>query len=155
MKFSQKISTIYWIIKHKIYVFYYIIKFCIVLIKRAILHDLTKFSKEEFEYVYKLSTAGKKVKFGSKEYYKLVDSVKSAKMAHSTRNSHHPEFYGSIYKMSILDLAEMLCDWCAATKRNNGNLVNSLKINKRKYKINKNLENILIKDMKEIGIWNS
>jgi hypothetical protein len=93
-----------------------------------------------------------KVKFGSREYYKLVDSVMSAKIAHASKNAHHPEYYGGIYKMSVIDLAEMICDWKSATKRSNGNMINSLKINKKKYNINKDLENSLLRDMKEIGL---
>jgi len=154
MTTNQKIITIYYILKHKIFVLWYIFRACKALIIRGIKHDNSKFSKEEFEYVYILSTSGKKVKFGSKKYYKLVDSIMSAKMAHANKNSHHPEFYNNdIYKMSYLEILEMLSDWAAATKRSGGNLKNSLKINKKKYSINKKMEEKLKRDMSEIGLW--
>jgi Family of unknown function (DUF5662) len=154
MTFFQKLQTITWILNHKINVLFYILKFCLALIKRGILHDNSKLTKEEFEYVYLLSTKGKNVKFGDKEYYDLVDSCKSAKNAHAKRNRHHPEFYsGNIYRMSPLDLVEMMADWQAATKRNKGNIQNSLKINKKKYKIKKSLENSIIRDMREVKTW--
>ena len=65
MTLNQKILTSFFIFKHKMYVLWYILKACKALIIRGLKHDLSKFSKEEFEYVYRLSTV--KTKFGSKE----------------------------------------------------------------------------------------
>ena len=74
MTLYQKLITIFYILRHKFYVFFYILKVCKSLIIRGIKHDNSKFSKEEFEYVYLLSTKGRKIKFGTKAYYDLVDS---------------------------------------------------------------------------------
>lgn len=150
----QKLSAIIYISKHKLLIFWFTIKFIIVLLKRAIKHDLSKFSKEEFEYVYILGSTRKNVKFGSEEYYNLVDSIMPAKIAHYTRNRHHPEFYGDIEKMSIIDLNEMLIDWFAATRGIGGNIHESLDINTTKYNIKQNLYNGLKRDIIEIdGIF--
>jgi hypothetical protein len=135
-------------------VLFYILVICKALIKRGLVHDNSKFSKEEFEYVYKLSKNDKDIKFGSKEYYELVDSVQSAKIAHYTRNSHHPDHYSSIYEMSLLDMIEMLGDWKAATKRKNGNILESLEINSRKYNIGIDLKNSLHSTIKEVEFDN-
>jgi len=152
----QKIQTSFWIIRHKVYVFFFILKACRALIVRGLKHDLSKFSKEEFEYVYILSTKGGGVKFGSKQYYSLVDSIMPAKLAHSSRNSHHPEYYdGKIERMTHLDIIEMQCDWAAASKRSGGSLSNSMIINSKKYNISSLMQQKLRKDMIEIGIWNS
>lgn len=147
MTTKQKILTTLWIIKHKIYVLWYISKLCKTIFIRGLKHDLSKFNKEEFEYVYKMSII--KTVFGSKEYYKLVDSNKSAKLSHCKSNRHHPEYYGDIDKMSIIDMGEMLCDWCAASKGSGAGMVNSLNINAKKYKINNKLFNSLLRDIKE------
>jgi hypothetical protein len=143
MTFNQKIYTCYWIIKHKLDVFYYILKLCWALIKRGIKHDLSKFSKEEFEYIYNLSVRGKNVKFGSKEYYKLVDSVKSAKLSHSQKNRHHFEYHNSVNDMDLIDIIEVLCDWLAATKRQNGNIYKSIIINQKRYNLSTELTNFI------------
>jgi len=144
MTIFQKLFTIYYILKHKTYVLWYILIICKKLIKRGLTHDNSKFSKEEFEYVYKLSKNDKDIKFGSKEYYELVDSVQSAKIAHFTRNRHHINYHGRVENMNLIDLIELLADWQGATKRKNGNILESLEINSKKYDIKDDLKNSLL-----------
>lgn len=146
----QKVFTSFFILKHKLLVFWYIIKFCRVLIIRGLKHDNSKFSKEEFEYVYLLSKNDKTIKFGTQEYYDLVDSIGPAKRAHFIRNRHHVEFHNSIKDMNLIDLIECLADWLAATKRKSGDIYNSIDINKEKYKIGEKTKNRLISTIKEI-----
>lgn len=129
---------------------YYTLRVCYCLIIRAVKHDLSKFSKEEFEYIYILSTRGKDIKFGSKEYYDLVDCVLPAKRAHFTRNRHHIEFHENINKMSILDKVEMLADWFAATKNKHGNIYKSLEINQTKYNIEDGVKQSILHSISEI-----
>ncbi len=151
MKPHQKALTTLFILKHKFWVLIFIFKVCWALIKRGLKHDLSKFSEEEFFYVYRMSMNNKEIPFGTKEYYNLVDSNLTAKKAHYTRNSHHVEFYGNINKMSCIDLLEGLSDWAAATKRKGGQMHNSLDINRKYYKIDDKIFNGLVRDCKEIG----
>jgi hypothetical protein len=152
MTFSRKILTSFYIIKHKAWVMFFLFKIMWTLFKRGLRHDLSKFSKEEFEYVYILSTKGVGVKFGSKEYYDLVDCVLPAKEAHAARNRHHLEFYGNcIDKMSVLDRIEMMADWLAAGHRSGTKIADSLNINTVKYKIPNGIRVGLERDFYEIG----
>lgn len=151
MTARQKLITTFYIIKHKLWIIFYMCLVIKTLIKRAILHDLSKFSKEEFEYVYILSTQGKNIKYGSKEYEELVKSVAPAERAHHYINRHHPNFYlYGINEMSPVDKIEMLVDFFAATKRKNGNIYDSLIINAKVFNISKNIKNGLYRDIKEI-----
>lgn len=151
MTIAQKALTSFYILKHKSYVMFFLFKIMWALFKRGLKHDLSKFSREEFEYVYILSTKGVGVKFGSKEYYDLVDCVLPAKEAHARRNQHHAEYYGNcIDKMSVLDKIEMMADWLAASRRSGSKIMNSLEINTAKYKISKDTRDGLERDFHEI-----
>ena len=145
----HRVITCYWIFKHKLYVLYYIIVFCLRLIWRGVKHDNSKFSKEEFKYIYKAYNTN--VKFGTRQYYSLTRDAASARNLHAMRNRHHPEFYGNINRMSIIDLAEMLCDWKAATKRVDGDIIYSLRINTKRYKIDRDLVEAIRRDINELG----
>ena len=57
-----------------------------------------------------------------------------------------------INKMSLLDIVEMLADWKAATERHaDGNLMESLKINKERFEISEQLYGILENTARELG----
>ncbi|WP_216369609.1 DUF5662 family protein, partial [Brevibacillus sp. MCWH] len=60
-------------------------------------------------------------------------------------NSHHPEFYeNGVDGMDLFDLVEMVCDWMAAAKRHDdGNIYESLKINKERFGLSDQLYNII------------
>jgi len=66
------------------------------LIANGQIHDNSKFKGIEFEHLFADSII-------------LSDVVKH----HSTTNPHHPEYWGSIFKMPEVYLAEMVCDCCA------------------------------------------
>ena len=53
--------------------------------------------------------------------------------------------------MSLFDLVEMLADWKAATTRHaDGNIQDSLEINKKRFSISDQLFEILLNTVKEI-----
>lgn len=98
------------------------------LLDRAVIHDASKFSDvEKNAYVgpvWELNT--RQVAYGSEEYIALVTQMGEGWEHHKAHNSHHPEnvqvtlpeFAGDPFSgMDLLDLIEMLCDWCAASKR--------------------------------------
>ena len=74
-------------------------KFAMQLIQRGRQHDVSKFNPYEF------------VHLNSND--KLF---RSALQQHHDKNSHHPEYYGSIFEMSALDIAEMVCDCLARSQ---------------------------------------
>lgn len=78
--------------------------------------------------------------------------MKEAIEHHYAMNSHHPEHYiNGIDGMTLIDLIEMFCDWIAATKlHKDGNIKNSLKINKDRFNISDQLYNIFINTIDRI-----
>lgn len=108
-------------------------------------HDLSKTltpEKEGFdEYTPKL----KALTYGSDEYKQTLKELNKTLKHHYDNNRHHPEhFSNGINEMTLIDIIEMLCDWKAATKRHaNGNMQKSLEINKDRFKISDQLQQIL------------
>ena len=59
---------------------------------------------------------------------------------HYSLNRHHPEHHeNGINDMSLIDLLEMLCDWCTAAK----DIDQSIEINAKDYGISSQLRQIL------------
>jgi hypothetical protein len=128
--------------------------FCaITLQQRSYAHDESKLRDPEKaifdEYTPKLAGST----YGSDEYKQFLAEMKPALDHHYAHNSHHPEHYpNGIDGMSLLDVLEMLCDWKAATMRHNdGNLADSLRINKQRFGISDQLASILENTAKELG----
>lgn len=111
---------------------------------RAQNHDESKLSKEEKaafdEYTPKL----KNTTYGSDEYKRHLKGLGEALSHHYLHNSHHPEHYeNGINDFDLFDLVEMFFDWMAATERHkDGNILDSIKINSKRFKITKQLASI-------------
>ena len=84
------------------------------LMTRAKAHDASKFQKHEYiPYVWmswKRKKGNDKFEYPSKD---IESQVKKAIDHHVKSNRHHPEFHSNTDKMSVLDIAEMVCDWHA------------------------------------------
>ena len=79
----------YWsVIHHKILVMWYIIKFCSKLLWRGVLHDNSKFSGREARLFATVLPRLKESTYGSKEYTKLLESLKPVLDFHY-KNRHH------------------------------------------------------------------
>lgn len=111
---------------------------------RQKIHDDTKLLPPEKEYFDTYTPKLINLTYGSKEYDKMRKKMYPALKHHYKYNSHHPEHYkNGINDMDLVDLIEMLCDWVASTeKEKNGNISNSLKITKKRFKISNQLANI-------------
>lgn len=132
---------------HKFQVLRFILKACYHLIKRAIVHDFSKYSKYEAPY-FANACQLKDLTYGSPEYKKcLEESLAPALKHHYANNSHHPEFYpNGIHDMNPLDIIELLCDWKAATLRHSGaDILQSLEINKKRFNYNDQMMDNFIK----------
>jgi hypothetical protein len=129
-----KLIHVYETTKHRARVAWYVFKACWALVKRAIRHDLSKYSKYEAPYFEKSLPALRGLEYASKEYMAAIESLGPALHHHYRSNSHHPEHYDGVDGMSPLDLIEMLCDWKAATKRHaTGNFGKSLEVNETRF----------------------
>ena len=156
MKKQLRILATHWQTTiHKFQVARFIIKTCWVLLKRALKHDLSKYSKHEAPY-FATAPELKSFNYGSQEYKDMLQNTPEFDAAikhHYANNSHHPQFYpNGIKDMEILDVVEMLCDWKAATMRHaNGDLRRSIEINQKRFGYNDQLKSILIATAKEIN----
>lgn len=126
----------------------YLAKVVADLTLRAVNHDASKFSEDEWPTFAAITASLKGLKYGSEEYKtQLAKSGKGIKL-HQERNSHHPEaHYLGIDGMTLLDLIEMLCDWKAAGERHadGGNIYRSIEINRERFTIDDQLAGILTK----------
>ena len=83
--------------------------------QRADLHDISKWSQDEFAGFVEINRIAREHPYGSQAY---KDSIKSneAVALHFSRNRHHPEFHpDGVNMMSLIDFIEMVCDWVGAS----------------------------------------
>lgn len=114
------------------------------LVRRGLDHDRTKQESPELEIFEKFTPMLKTVKYGSFEYYEILNKMKPALAHHYANNRHHPEhFKNGVNGMTLIDLVEMFCDWVAAVKRHDdGDFKESLRINVERFGISGQLESI-------------
>lgn len=112
---------------------------------RAVRHDSSKWSEEEWPAFEEATPKLAELVYGSDEYRASLRAIKPAIEHHQKTNSHHPEFYpNGIDGMDLLDLVEMICDWKAASERHNtGDIRKSLEINRERFKIGGQLHQVL------------
>lgn len=124
---------------HKFHVMMFIIDFTFKLIWRALVHDLSKLRADERNDFIELASIDymKNVKYGSDEYKQILKDHRGAIDIHYSRNSHHKEYHDDgVNGMDLYDLIEMIADWKAAGARTKGgNLRESFKVNRKRYKI--------------------
>ena len=126
----------------------------IELMRRAEVHDQSKLEDPELsifiEYTPKLATST----YGSDEYKQFLQEMKPALDHHYAHNQHHPEHFeeeadatfrgSSINCMTLIDILEMLCDWKSATLRHNdGDILKSIEINKKRFGLSDQLVAIM------------
>lgn len=79
--------------------------------ERAINHDKSKLEEPEFS-LWKKMDQEPRYPYGSPEYKDKVKRYSKLFDMHYEKNPHHPEhFQNGISDMTIIDLAEMMCDW--------------------------------------------
>lgn len=82
---------------------------------RAALHDISKYSLDEFQAVVQIKKVAREFPYGSAEYNQAISDNSVGLSKHFERNSHHPEFHSDgVQGMQLIDLIEMVCDWKAA-----------------------------------------
>ena len=140
--------------KHKFWVMWYLVKACGVLLKRGLVHDLSKYGKIEEPYFRKTWLKLKYLTYGSEEYKKALQELEPALKHHYEVNSHHPEHYGKGYaNMSVFDKVELICDWKAATRRHiNGDIGKSIYSNADRFKYDRIEIDNLLRAAEELNI---
>ena len=115
---------------------------------RAINHDESKFSEEEFSYFVAETPKLRHLTYNSPEYYESMSRLAPALEHHYKNNDHHPEFFGTngVEQMDLIQLIEMLADWRAATERHdNGNLARSIHENAKRFEYSLHTKCVLAK----------
>jgi hypothetical protein len=93
--------------------------FVFQLLKRAIIHDISKYSISESKGFSRLTHELKKIEYGTPQYKLMLAKLRPTIDLHYSRNPHHPEYHGSknILNMNLFDFVEMFYDWKAAGRR--------------------------------------
>lgn len=137
-------------IKHIENVRKYIRIFTDALTNRAVRHDSTKLESPEVEVFAEFTPKLAGSTYGSEEYNGFLREMNVALQHHYASNRHHPEhFTKGIDDMTLVDIVEMLCDWKAASLRqNDGNLLKSIEINASRFGYDDQLKKIFINTAK-------
>lgn len=131
-----------------------LVKCAIDLQKRGMTHDDSKLAEPEKSGFDACTLKLKSLTYGSDEYKAALAELKPTLDHHYAANSHHPEHYTiGIHGMSLFDVVEMLMDWKAATERmkNGGDIRKSLEINRERFSISPQLEDVLKNTIREMG----
>ena len=129
-------------------------KLCDDLILRGVIHDQSKLNPAEKKVLDKVTPQLRGLPYGSPEYSTCLAKMDSMLTRHYQVNRHHPEHWEQgIQGMTLVDLVEMFCDWCAATERHdNGDISKSIAINRTRFGYDEVLANIFVNTAREYGI---
>lgn len=119
----------------------------IELMRRAVTHDQSKLKEPEFSMFVEHTDKLKDSVYGSEEYFANLETMKTQGLkSHYQDNLHHPEhFSGGIKDMTLIDLIEQMCDmYCACQRHSTGNIYESIKINKKRFGMSDDLEQIFV-----------
>lgn len=124
------------------------------LIYRSAHHDKSKMQTPEVEIFDEVTPKLNGLTYGSDEYNAQLAQMGEALKHHYESNSHHPEHYqNGINDMTLVDLIEMFCDWCAATERHaDGDIFKSIEHNRNRFGMGGTLANILINTATEYNM---
>lgn len=121
------------------------------LFRRASVHDNSKFSPEEFEAYEETFPELQKYAYGSDEFKTALAKIQPAIQHHYSVNDHHPEFFeNGIVDMNLIQLIEMVCDWMAAARRSQTNILQGMEINRKRFGIEPQLTNIITQTIIEL-----
>lgn len=113
---------------------------------RGVKHDASKLESPEVELFAENTLQLANLTYGSDAYSDSLERLKPALDHHYASNRHHPEhFVNGINDMTLIDIAEMFCDWKASTLRHNdGNLLKSIEINAERFHMDGQLKAVLM-----------
>jgi hypothetical protein len=131
--------------KHIHQVHQYLHKLQVEIGKRALEHDLSKLTQPEVSVFTKYTPKLAATTYGSEEYQAFLTEMKPTLDHHYQNNRHHPEhFKNGVDDMNLIDVLEMLCDWLAATSRqNDGDIMKSIEVGVERFGLSPQLTNLL------------
>lgn len=113
-------------------------EFCkAILTNRAKNHDLSKKEEPERSMFIRSKKILDSSKYGSEEYKKSIEDMKKEALNHHYENNrHHPEHYSAgVEGMSIIDIIEMMCDWCAASNQYGTDLQEAVEVSIKRFNL--------------------
>lgn len=115
------------------------------ILDRATCHDRSKTLDPEVAVFDEYTPRLAQMEYGTQEYKDCLAGMGKGLAHHYAVNRHHPEFFtDGIAGMTLMDVAEMLADWKAATERvKNGDLGRSLDIQQERFGISRDLLAVL------------
>lgn len=124
--------------------------------RRAMRHDDSKFSENEFTAFAEETPKLRELTYNSPEYHAATARLGPALEHHYANNDHHPQYHaGGVSDMDLIQLLEMLCDWKAATERHaDGDLVRSIRENAKRFGYSSDIENLLWRTARNLGWLN-
>lgn len=134
---------------HKAAVAWHLLSFVYELLRRAIVHDASKFSRPERHWFAlpgeELEAPSLDSEYGTQDYNEAKQALAPALAHHYLHNSHHPEHHpNGVGGMSLYDVVEMWADWNAATSRNEADSIkSSLDYNRARFDLSDQMYNIL------------
>jgi len=122
--------------------------------ERSYVHDASKLEDPEKSTFDKVTPRLKGLTYGSDEYKASLVTMQGALDHHYANNRHHPEhFEDGIKGMTLVDLIEMFCDWCAATERHeDGDIEKSITHNGQRFGYGEVMSSIMSNTAKEYGM---
>lgn len=117
---------------------------------RGVIHDKTKLESPEIELFTEFTPKLAETQYGSDEYKTFLAELKPALDHHYANSRHHPEHFNKgILDMNLIDIVEMLCDWKAASERQQGgNLLKSIEQNGQRFGYDDQIKQIFINTAK-------
>lgn len=111
---------------------------------RAVNHDRSKFSPEEYSSFVDQTIKLKDIAYGTDEYRQELEKIRPAIDHHYAHNRHHPQhFPDGIQGMNLVDIVEMFCDWHASVLRQkDGNIRKSINLNQKRFGLSDELTQI-------------
>jgi hypothetical protein len=106
---------------------------------RAVTHDLSKLRGDEARGFSTHLPGLRREAYGEEGYEATLrgDGIAESVALHYDRNRHHPQHFDrGVRAMTIVDLAEMLADWAAASgKTPGGSLAQSQNVNRSRFSL--------------------
>lgn len=112
---------------------------------RKLNHDRSKLEEPEKHEFDIWTPRINEAQLGTPMYEYFLKELHKALDHHYRYNRHHPEHFGNgINGMTIMDLTEMLCDWCATSDRHEGsNIYDSIDILQKRFKYSTPMKKVL------------
>jgi len=124
-------------------------------------HDASKLEEPEKATFDKVTPLLKGLTYGSEEYMATLATMQEALNHHYAHNRHHPEHFkgtrwtspgkpdqhisAGMLGMTLVDLIEMFCDWCAATERHrDGDIGKSINLNMKRFGFGETMASIMV-----------